>query len=79
MKTESDFQYISTFGIILMLVGAFVTADGITEDKITYIAMGLVLFGFSIYLGLRALESVSATLLFLNYTKTNQKTNWSNS
>jgi len=67
MKTESDFPYISTFGIILMLVGAFVTADRLTEDKITYITMGLVLFGFAIYLwiesvGIRIRNSVVSEL-----------------
>jgi hypothetical protein len=57
MRTESGFPYMSTLGIIFMLPGAFLTAIGITETKTAYIAMGLVLFGFSIYLWIESAYS----------------------
>lgn len=67
MRTESDFPYISTLGIIFMLPGAFVTASGIADGKFSFIAMGLVLFGFAIYLwiesdGIRVRNSIVAEL-----------------
>jgi hypothetical protein len=35
------------FGVIVMLVGAFVAADGITAVKFSYTAIGFVMMGFS--------------------------------
>lgn len=57
MRTENDFPYISTLGIIFMLPGAFITASGITDGKFGFTAMGLVLFGFAIYLWIESAYS----------------------
>lgn len=50
MRTENDFPYMSSFGIILMILGSFVTASGITDNNFPYTTLGLVFAGFAIYL-----------------------------
>ncbi len=38
------------FGFILLIAGAFVTADGLTNGKFPYTVIGIILLGFSMFL-----------------------------
>jgi len=38
------------FGFVLLIAGAFVTADGITNGKFPYTVIGVILLGFSMFL-----------------------------